>query len=124
MKTLIAGVPRSGKTTLALEMGMKSKTRVYHTDDLIEKHSWSIQSDEVACWFNMKNYIIEGVTIPRALRKWLSLCKGKPCDEIIWLATPRSTLTGGLLSMAKGCISIMNEIEDELIKRGVKIIVQ
>jgi len=116
-KIAIAGVPKAGKTTLTKTMKSES---IYHTDDLIEL-GWSEASQEASTWFNKDEFIIEGVAVPRALRKWLAANKGKPCDKVIWLGKPHIELNPGQATMAKGCIKVFNEIEPELLKRGVII---
>lgn len=117
MKLAIAGFPKAGKTTLAKEID----SITFHTDDLIDKFDWSGASQEASTWFDKLEFVIEGVAVPRALRKWLARNEGKPCDTLIWLDKPHQNLTPGQITMAKGCIKVLNEIKPELIKRGVKI---
>ena len=126
MKTAIAGIPRSGKTTFANEMQVFTGAQIFPTDDLIERFRWSEQAIEAAKWFDREgNIIIEGVTVPRALRKWLeNNHTGKPCDKLIWMKKAKTPLTKGQTTMAKGCLKVLDEISDELIKRGVEIIEQ
>jgi hypothetical protein len=117
MKIAIAGVPKAGKTTHALSLG----TQFRSTDSLIPK-GWSEASDEAASWF-ADDGIVEGVAVPRALRKWLAENpEGRPVDEVHWLGVPRHDLTPGQNSMARGCQTIFEEIRPELLKRGVKIV--
>lgn len=117
-KIAIAGIPKSGKTTLSKTFNCK----IYHTDDLIKTHEWSEASLEVSKWFDKKeSYVIEGVAVPRALRKWMAANEGKPCDKLIWLEKAHEQLSPGQFTMAKGCIKVFNEIKEELIKRGVEI---
>jgi adenylate kinase family enzyme len=128
MRLLIAGVPRAGKTTLAktivrtlpcslIVMGPRS------TDDLIAL-GWSAASERVATWFDAPGpWCIEGVAIPRALRKWFAThSAGRPCDEIRWLGTPRVPLTSGQAAMAKACETVWDEVRPELERRGVRIV--
>jgi broad-specificity NMP kinase len=114
----IAGGPKTGKTTLSGSLG----GCVRHTDDLIEK-GWSEASLEVSKWFDDHIIsVIEGVAVPRALRKWLqSHPSGKPVDKIIYLHKSHATLKPGQVSMAKGCLTVFNEIRAELKRRGVVI---
>jgi hypothetical protein len=101
---------------------------VLHTDDLIGKLDWSSASAQVATWFDAPgSWIIEGVAIPRALRKWLAThpsCAPNrtPCDEIRWLGTPRVPLTSGQAAMAKACETVWDEVRPELERRGVRIV--
>jgi hypothetical protein len=69
------------------------------------------------------NYgVIEGVIVPRALRKWLAIhSEGKPADEVILLQSPKVPISANQARMAKGCDTVWREIEPELVKRGVKI---
>lgn len=120
-RIVIAGGPRTGKTTradaLAKELGITAR----HTDDLIGTLDWSAASAEVATWFDAQgSWIVEGVAAARALRKWLaSHPEGKPADEIYLLTEAFETLNPRQLGMAKGCATVWDEIVDDLIARGV-----
>jgi len=118
MRLLIAGVPSAGKTTLAGEVG----GRVIHTDDYIEL-GWSESSLAVSHLFDEEGpWVIEGVIVPRALRKWLGRNEeGKPADRVIFLNDPRQALSKGRAGMAKGCRTVWLEVVGELRGRGVKI---
>ena len=120
MRLLIAGVPRSGKTTLAGETG--SIGRVRHCDELLEL-PWSEQSRVVSEWFDEEGpWVIEGVTVGRALRKWLERNgEGKPADRVIFLNEPFGELSIGQERMAKGCRTVWLEIVGELVMRGVEV---
>lgn len=123
-RILIAGGPRTGKTTGAKELGAQLVIPVFSTDDLIGKLDWSAASAEVAKWFDEKAqpWIIEGVAVPRAIRKWLAAHPtGKPADRIIWRDRAFEELTSGQLSMRKGCVTVWNEIVTDLLRRGVAI---
>lgn len=117
----IFGGPRTGKTTMALRMGRESRTPVRHTDSLIASHGWSEASAAVADWLNEPGpWIVEGVAVGRALRKWLAAHPtGKPCDVLIWLNEPMVALTRGQDMMAQGCRTIMREIYLDLVARDV-----
>jgi adenylate kinase family enzyme len=121
-RILIAGVPKGGKTTLADAMA-HAPVDVKHTDDLIEDQAWSEASQTVAAWLNAPGpWIIEGVAVPRAVRKWLvANGNGKPCDRIYWLGDPKVTLTDGQRTMAKGCQTVWQEVRGPLRARGVTI---
>lgn len=118
MRIAIAGSPQSGKTTLSKTLNQGAM----HTDDYMHL-GWSKNSDVVSCWFdNPLMEVIEGVTVPRALRKWLKYNDtGKPVDKVIYLNNPYPKLTKGQQTMAKGCRTVWNEIVPELLKRGVII---
>jgi hypothetical protein len=117
----IAGGPSAGKTTYAMQL---STDVIYHTDDLIENHSWSEASQIASEWFNEPGpWIVEGVAVPRALRKWLAANESKkPCDKIIWMNGSFVELSPGQSAMVKGCKTVWNEIVDDLHNRDVEIV--
>jgi adenylate kinase family enzyme len=119
MRIAILGVPRSGKTTLALSLGLP----VRHTDDLIPL-GWSQASEAASRWFDEPgDLLVEGVAAVRALRKFLQREPTKrPVDAVVWLDRPRMPLTGGQAAMAKGCRTVFEEIWDELLRRGVRLL--
>jgi len=114
---VIAGGPRTGKTTLADSLGVP----VLHTDDLIPL-GWIAAGRAASTWFDQPGpWIVEGVTAPRALRRWLKRHRrGTPCDVIVFLARPAIPRTPGQEAMAKGCAKIYAEIKAALLRRGVK----
>lgn len=122
-RIVIAGGPRTGKTTLALELAAAHGITARHTDELVGTHDWSSASAEVATWFDAPGpWIVEGVAAARALRKWLaSHPEGKPADLVRLLNKPREPLAKGQHAMAKGCATVWNEIAAELLVRGVRI---
>jgi broad-specificity NMP kinase len=90
MRVCIVGGPRTGKTTLASTM-----LDPLHTDDLIGALDWSAVSEIIATQWMSKSgpWVIEGVALVRALRKWLERnAAGKPCDRVIVLRTPEPQL--------------------------------
>ncbi len=126
MKTLIAGGPKTGKTTLSNQLSANGGACVVrHCDDLIGKYDWSEASEEISKWFDEPgDFVIEGVQVARALRKWLKRNEtGKPCDMIYYGWKPFVELIGGQAAMKKGCDTVWNEIEPELKQRGVMITV-
>ncbi|MEE9573064.1 MAG: hypothetical protein V3W20_08460, partial [Candidatus Neomarinimicrobiota bacterium] len=117
IRIAIAGSPQSGKTTLSKVLNLNTK----HTDDLIHL-GWSEASEKIShSWIDDNTIqIIEGVAVPRALRKWLkNNLTGKPVDKVIYLNNPYIKLTKGQQAMAKGCRTVWDEIKPELTKRGV-----
>ncbi len=121
MRTLIAGVPRAGKTTLALSMLQETGARALHTDDLIDL-GWSEASELAGLWIDSPGpWTIEGVAVPRALRKWLSRSSKKPADVVLWLDSPRIELTAGQAAMAQACRTVWAEVVGELVGRGVRV---
>ncbi len=123
MRILIVGGPRTGKTTLAESMALDSRANLRHTDDLIGVLDWSAASAEVATWMDSPTpWIIEGVAVTRALRKWLAAYPdGKPADKIIYMSKAFVETTTGQGTMAKGVATVWSEILPQLVSRGVEI---
>jgi broad-specificity NMP kinase len=118
----IAGSPKCGKTTLAARLNASSGAPVRHTDDTIDL-GWSEASAEVATWMDAPGpWIIEGVAVPRALRKWMAAHRdGKPCDIVYVLTAPYEKWSRGQEVMAKGCAAVLEDIRRALEARGVEI---
>lgn len=114
---VICGAPRAGKTTLAETFDRT----VMHTDDLITM-GWSEASELIATdWLRRPSpWVIEGVAAVRGLRKYLDFFASKPCDEVIYMPTPRLALSAGQAAMAKGVATIWAQIQPELERRGVR----
>lgn len=131
LRVLVAGGPRTGKTTLADELLAQMRAfgleggaplDVQHTDDLIGKLDWSAASLEVSTWIDKPGpWIIEGVAVPRALRKWLERSGGKPADVVYWSSTAKVPTTKAQEAMAKGCATVWEPVREELLRRGVGI---
>lgn len=121
MRIAIAGYPRAGKTTLSTKLGVEP---VRHTDSCIHL-GWSGVSAEVARWLHLDGpWVIEGVAVPRAIRKWLKYSdpQAQPCDVLIYLTETFEELVGGQRQMAKGCDTVFAAIAPELAARDVRII--
>ena len=120
MRIAITGCPRAGKTTYADTLDAEVK----HTDDLIER-GWAEARDGVAEWFDDSDVeVIEGVTVVRALRKWLDQNIGsdnKPVDKIIYLRAPFEKLSMEQERMRKGLDTMWFKIKPILLDRGVLI---
>lgn len=119
----IVGGPRVGKTTLSEELGMKLGVDPLHTDDLIDTHAWSDASTAVAAWFDRPGpWVIEGVAVVRALRKWLEAHpEGLPVDALYFSATPRVQLTVQQAVMSRGHNTVWLAVRGELARRGLPI---
>ena len=121
-RILVTGGPRVGKTTLARSIGALHGLPVRSTDDLIATHDWSAASSAVAAWLDdVGPWVIEGVAIPRSLRKWLATHDGAPADGIFIGRDPREARSAGQDAMAKGLETVWAEIAPELERRGVPI---
>lgn len=127
-RVVIAGIPRAGKTTLAEalthEHSLFAGYAIRHTDDTIGSHAWSAASAEVATWLDLPGpWIIEGVAMARALRKWLAAHpEGKPCEIAYWLDAPLVELTPGQTTMAKGCRTVFAcDVHEQIRARGVEV---
>lgn len=96
----ITGTPRGGKSTLS----KWSDRKVIHTDDFKDKE-WSEASQFVADQCNklQGKFVVEGVSVPRALRKGLKV------DVVVLLVDPLQLLTKGQLSMAKSVKTVLDE---------------
>lgn len=114
----ITGGPRTGKTTLAHRLG----GNVRHTDDIIHL-GWSGASQAACGWLDDPGpWIIEGVAVSRALRKWRDQHPGcpPPVDRVIFLAEPRETLAYGQRVMASGVRTVHDEIESWLRRHSIR----
>lgn len=123
----ITGGPRTGKTTLAEKLQCSSLANgmtgalLHHTDDLIAL-GWSEASQAASEWLDEPGpWIIEGVAVSRALRKWRDQHPGEapPVDQVIFLHTPHEPLSKGQATMAKGVESVHSEIEPWLREHGI-----
>jgi hypothetical protein len=130
MRVAIVGGPRTGKTTFADRVGLHnlSEQDVKHSDDLIDEMEWSEVSDYIAKkWLTAPGpWCVEGVAIPRALRKWLAFAPpnntAKPCDVMVYLPNPHVPLVKGQETMRKAVNTVIREIVPELTRLGVRIL--
>lgn len=94
---------------------------IRHTDSVMHL-GWSEASAAAALWFDEPGpWIIEGVTVSRALRKWRDQHPGEPApvDRVIYLDGPHEPLSSGQLAMAKGVRTVHDEIEGWLRDHGI-----
>ncbi len=120
-RVLVGGGPRVGKTTLAHKLATDGRA-VRCSDEAIDL-GWSEASEHVATWLDTPGpWIVEGVAVARALRKWLALHpEGRPCDLLLWSSVARADRTPGQVTMGKGCETVLAEIRGELLRRGVRV---
>lgn len=124
MRLLITGGPKTGKTTLAKQLGAQHNIPVRHTDELVRTHGWSEASDAVRGWLEEPGpWIIEGVAVPRALRKWYAAHgeEGMPADHVVLLDQPKVKRTAAQDSMAKGINTVWEEVAPLLDGSGVPV---
>lgn len=121
-KIAIAGVPRAGKTTRARRIAL-GIGELRSTDALKDVGDWSKESEIAAAMFDEpSSFVMEGMVVPRALRKWLAAHpEGRPVDELIWMGKPAVETTKDQDAMGKGALTVLREILPELQKRGVKV---
>lgn len=120
----VTGTPKGGKSTAAEPLAADLGVTARHTDELIDSHKWGEDSIEVASWFDAPGpWVIEGVTVARALRKWFAAHPGdaKPCDVVVLLEHPVQQLTKGQETMRKGIATVWAEVRPQLEARGVEI---
>jgi hypothetical protein len=124
-RIVLAGGPRTGKTTMGTELAQAMGVALLSTDTLTSRLDWSGCSLEAAQWMRRPGpWCIEGVATGRALRKWLAAHPdGKPCDEVVYLDHPWQELTNGQAAMTKGCWTVFSEIRATLEARGVRVTV-
>ena len=116
MRIAISGGPLTGKTTLADQIGAKYNIPVYHTDDLIHL-GWSEASEEAQKWFDRPgSWVIEGVAVSRALRKWRKYHPDQPAplNIMIFLSSPHRERTKEQEIMAKGVKKVQKELDSWL----------
>ena len=122
-RVAITGYPRSGKTTYANRLAEEREVAVVHTDDFIDL-GWSKASERAAeVMADPATVLVEGVTVPRALRKMLKADpERRPVDEVVVIERVgrRAPLTPGQASMGKGVETVLAEIRPALEKLGVE----
>ena len=114
-RVVVMGWPKSGKSAYASVIGSQLGLRPRATDELKDL-PWSRQSEVVCEWLDEDGpWIIEGVVVVRALRKWKERNPGEapPVDEIIVMPKPAlQDLTEPQIIMGKGHDTILLELVD------------
>lgn len=69
------------------------------------------------------NWIIEGTTVVRALRKWMDRMppNAKPADVVYWGEVPYVALDSNQTKFGAGIATIWKQINQQLVARGVEI---
>lgn len=122
-RVVIFGGPHTGKTSLSYRLQNECGIATVRHGDDTESMGWSESSAAASEWLNEPGeWVIEGVQMARALRKWLKANPNTPLDaDIIMLSKPFGVLLRGQESMAKGVVTVFNEIRADLIERGARI---
>jgi dephospho-CoA kinase len=122
-RVLVLGGPRTGKTTLGQEFASDAGLPLLSTDDTASL-DWSEASAQVAGWIDPAGeWVIEGVSAARALRKWLNRNPEVRLDAIVVLMNrPRLELSKGQEAMRKGVATVWDEIVAEALRRGVRVV--
>jgi len=131
MRIAITGVPRGGKTYTAKLLSAVLGIPMNHTDDVMHLE-WSEGSRVVSEWFDRNDpWIIEGVVVPRALRKWKARLEAEnadesrlstpPFDKIIVVRYPRDTLNSGQKIMGKQVLGLIDTYRDWIGERWIEI---
>jgi len=124
-RTLIAGVPQSGKTTYALKEFPESI--ITHTDDLLATVTvWSERSEKIVELMDKeRQFCIEGCDAVRGLRKFMVRNPGKkPVDHVIWFGAPKVELSNKQAAFGRGCKKIFDELMPDLHTLGVLVTIE
>lgn len=96
----ITGGPRAGKTTWAQRITDRA---VIHTDDFRSSPWPEVPFLVIEACQERQAFCVEGVQVPRALRKGLEV------DAVIWLSEPLLELSDGQERMRKGTDTIFRD---------------
>jgi len=123
MRIVITGSPMAGKTTMAGVVSRIMEIPVDHTDDYKDLE-WSEASNAVSLLLERaQDWIIEGVTIPRALRKWRMRYPESqpPFDWFIIMPHPRQFLGGGQDTMRKQVCGLADTMREWIGPRWIEL---
>jgi hypothetical protein len=99
-RVAIAGGPGSGKTTLASAVTDRT---ILHTDDLIHEKWEDVPGIVRLRLAGLAAFVVEGVQVPRALRRGLEV------DAVVWLRSAKVPLTPGQRTMAKAVGTVFEQ---------------
>jgi hypothetical protein len=127
MRIAITGVPHGGKTYTAKLLSAVLEIPYSGTDDVMHLE-WSEGSRIVSEWFDKPGpWIIEGVVVPRAIRKWRARfaddkpIPDPPFDKLIVLRGTGSTLLRGQEIMGKQVLGLIDTYKDWIGERWIEI---
>jgi len=125
-RIIIVGGVNTGKTSLALRLKTERNISTIRSTDSLIDLGWSEASAAAALWFSEPgDWIIEGVAVPRALRKWLAANPNARLDaEIITLHRPLKPLSKGQRAMTLGMHTVLREIAVSLKQRGAVFVAE
>jgi hypothetical protein len=126
-RVLIIGGPGCGKSTFASNMGVPHycgdprslvKRTLPNVNYLPEGLDWSFSSTYIAKnWFPLNGpWVIEGVSVVRALRKWAEVMPNtNPADKIIYFINPHLSFqrSTGQDSMEKAIATVWSDISNK-----------
>lgn len=127
-KIAIAGPPGSGKTELARALSEALGWHVLSTDAMIGREDWSAASVKVADAIQgSSRLIVEGTTVPRALRKLVFRPNFNPGELlVVWLPTtfdtPEQRAHVGRTTMAKSINTVWLQVRGYLEEHKVPIV--
>ncbi len=99
-RVAIAGGPRTGKTTLSARI---TDRPVSHTDDFMKEPWERVPHLVIAMLRDLPAFVVEGVQVPRTLRKGLEV------DAVIWLDSPVTDQTSKQRTMSAACRTVFQE---------------
>lgn len=126
-RVIICGGPNHGKSTLASLIADRYGLELKRTDSLLAGGNdlhWSEQSLYVSRWFDQQGqWVIEGTTATRALRKWLDRNPRTVLQAtVIYLRDAVADQDPKQHAMSKGDWTVWNEVKAKLARHGVKVL--
>lgn len=123
MKIAITGPPQSGKSTIGRLLASVLEIEQFLQTDALTHLAWSEASEMVSRWFDLPGpWIIEGVVVPRAIRKWKQRLEDEnadksrkdtpPWDKILVLRHPHRPLLPGQQTMGKQVLGLIDQYKD------------
>lgn len=130
-RIIVVGGPRRGKSTYARSLELPRFCTdpasrapevedgvTYLPEEFAPAERWSDGSQYIADhWFSMPGpWVIEGIATVRALRKWLAVNTGTPCDQVVDFtsAPPLVAVKPGHEAMARSVAVIWAGIADKV----------